>query len=358
MVLNSFGVPSRARYFASVGTVEELSYALEFAAQQKLRIHVLGGGSNTLFVGDFSGLVLHTNLHGREVDTGSGEVLLAAGENWHQAVIHCLNKDLYGLENLALIPGNTGAAPIQNIGAYGVELTRFFQQAEALNRNTGERRTFNRAACQFGYRDSLFKRVANPWIILSLSLRLNTEPAPEYSYPALAKALAEQPAQPPATGKSQHARATPDTTPTPQAIFDAVCHIRRSKLPDPARLGNAGSFFRNPLVSGKQFAELKAAHPELPSFPASAGKPADKSANEKDEQLKIPAGWLLEQLGWKGQRKGQAGVHEQHALVLVNHGGATGEDILTLARDMQTSVQDRFSINLEPEISIVTNHDG
>lgn len=355
--LNTFKVAARARYFAVGAISAELTDALEFAAESKLPVCILGGGSNTLFVGDFPGLVLRVNLRARDADESSGEVVFGAGENWHDAVKHCLGRGFYGIENLALIPGAVGAAPIQNIGAYGVELSKFFYCLEALHRHSGKQRLFYADDCGFAYRHSVFKQADNPWIIMSVRLRLLTTPAPEYSYPALAESLV-------ASGDSSD-RGKNSKEVTPQRVFDTVCRLRRSKLPDPAERGNAGSFFKNPIVSKAQYEELKSRYRELPGYAVSQqdaqqgaqqgvqqGAPADGSSSH----IKIPAGWLLEQLGWKGQRRGAAGVHDRHALVLVNQGGASGHDILNLAQEMQASVQDTFGISLQPEVCIVAGN--
>lgn len=345
--LNTFKVAARARYLAVASSVNELSEALEFAGKSKMPVCILGGGSNTLFVGDFPGLVLQVNLQGRATGKNSkgssNEITLGGGENWHAAVEYCLGKGLYGLENLALIPGAAGAAPIQNIGAYGVELQSFFYCLEAMHQHSGQQRVFYKDDCGFAYRHSVFKETDNPWIVLSLTLHLHKESRPDYSYPALAESLT-------AAGFSQDSNGRPITS---DAIFDTVCRLRRSKLPDPAELGNAGSFFKNPVVLESQFEELKGRYGELPGYSAN---PALDANPNKPAKVKIPAGWLLEQLGWKGQLRGAAGVHERHALVLVNHGGASGHDILNLAQEMQASVQDTFGISLQPEVCIVEMH--
>ena len=361
--LNTFRVPSRARYFVSIERENELIEVLDHADEKDLPLFILGGGSNTLFVGDFPGLVLLMDTRGCHISGGGGGwVQLEAGQNWHNAVRFCLQNGLYGIENLALIPGNCGAAPIQNIGAYGVELSRFCCRVKAVHRGNGERRIFQRDDCDFAYRSSIFKQPDNPWIILSVTLHLNKEPKPEYSYPTLNEALDNRSpleGEPMKQGRSPQLNGWGDTASaeiTPHKIFETVCRLRKERLPDPASLGNAGSFFKNPVVPEALYNELKGKYEEMPGFPV----PPDGPVAIDDPQygaVKIPAGWLLEHLGWKGQRRGAAGVHEHHALVLVNHGGATGKDILALAQEMRASVQDAFGITLQPEVCIVDGKD-
>ena len=321
---NSFGVTQKAAYFAEIQDVAHLRKAREFAASRRLPLLVLGQGSNTLFIKDFPGLVLFMNNRGREILPGKGLLRAGAGENWHELVKFCLQKSLYGLENLALIPGTVGAAPIQNIGAYGVELDRFFVELEAFDLKTGETRHMSKAECEFAYRDSIFKQ--NPGqklVVLSVTLQLSREPAPELGYAGLAEALEGREA-------------------TPQNVFSAVCAIRRSKLPDPAQIGNAGSFFKNPLISRSKLMILRESYPDLPAWDT-----ADA------DLVKLPAAWLLDKKGWKGKWRGGAAVHEDHALVLVNRDRATGEDILLLAQDMSSSILQAFDIALQTEVRIV-----
>ncbi|MEX0963802.1 MAG: UDP-N-acetylmuramate dehydrogenase [Pseudohongiellaceae bacterium] len=321
---NSFGVSQRAAYFAAIEGAADLHKAREFAGAKRLPILVLGQGSNTLFIKDYPGLVLFMNNHGREVLPGAGMLRAAAAESWHELVKFCLQNSLYGIENLALIPGTVGAAPIQNIGAYGVELEQFFVELEAFDLKTGEIRHMSKSDCEFSYRDSLFKQdPGQKLVVLSVTLQLSQTPAPELSYAGLKEALAGQEA-------------------TPQKVFDAVCKIRQSKLPDPAQIGNAGSFFKNPLISRSKLLKLRESYPKLPAW------------DTPDADLvKVPAAWLLEQKGWKGKRRGGAAVHEDHALVLVNRDGASGEDILLLAQDMSSSILHSFGIALQTEVRIV-----
>ena len=321
---NSFGVSQRAAYFAEIQDSGDLRPAREFAAEKRLPVLVLGQGSNTLFINDYPGLILYVNNRGREILPGAGMIRVAAGESWHETVIFCLQNSLYGIENLALIPGTVGAAPIQNIGAYGVELEQFFVELEAYDLKTGEIRHMSKADCQFGYRDSIFKQdPGQKLVVLSVTLQLAQEPLLQLGYAGLKEALAGQDV-------------------TPQRVFDAVCAIRSSKLPDPREIGNAGSFFKNPVVSRSKLSSLRESYPDLPAW------------DTDDPQLvKLPAAWLLDQKGWKGKQRGGAAVHQDHALVLVNRADASGEDIILLAQDMSSSVLQSFGIALQTEVRIV-----
>lgn len=318
----SFGVEASAQYLIQVYELAQLRQAIEFARDNRLPCLVLGEGSNVLFVNDFPGIVLVMRLQGivRE-----GELLrVAAGENWHRLVEWSLSQELFGLENLALIPGTAGGAPIQNIGAYGVELMRFVERVRVYDTQRAEERCFSAEECDFGYRDSVFKRAPQGrFVVLELELRLSDKDCPELGYGPLAAMFEGKPA-------------------TARQVFDAVCALRTSKLPDPRLLGNAGSFFKNPIVSLAKVQSLRERWPELPSYPT-----------EDAELLKVPAAWLLETAGWKGAVRGQAAVHEAHALVLVNLGAATGEELFLLAQEMSSSVLQRFGIALQPEVQIL-----
>ena len=321
---NSFGVPAVAAYFANIGSLDELRRALEFARDKRLSVQILGGGSNVLYVKDYEGLICHMNIRGISHLPGPGVVRASCGENWHEFVSYCMNKSLHGYENLALIPGSIGAAPIQNIGAYGVDLAQFLVELEVLDSERDTVRSFSRAECEFGYRDSIFKRRAgHRYVVLSASFELSARNLPNLDYQALKEAL-------------------PNPGVTPRQIYDTVCRIRRSRLPDPAELGNAGSFFKNPVVSRDKYQALQSEHGEMPSY-----------ATEEEGLVKIPAAWLLDRAGWKGRRRGPAAVHEKHALVLVNSGGANGEDILLLAQEMSSSIQSQFGIGLVPEVQLI-----
>jgi len=320
--LNSFAVSASATWYQQVDTVDDVLQARDEASRRQLPLLILGAGSNVLFRGDFPGLVLHLTRTG--VTRSDNRLRIGAGEDWHELVKSCLKNRLHGLENLALIPGTVGAAPVQNIGAYGVELAQVFHSLDAINLLTGEVETLDGNACRFAYRSSVFKRnPESPRLILDVELSLSLNWQPQLGYSVLREALQNEP------------------EPGPQLVFDTVCQIRRSKLPDPGQLGNAGSFFKNPVISTTQLSDLKTASPDIPAYPDEPGR------------VKVPAAWLLEQAGWKGKRRGAAGVHEQHALVLVNHGGASGEQIYRLAMEMRESVQQKFQILLEPEVRIL-----
>lgn len=321
--LNTFGVAARARLLARAHSREALVEALDLAASEGLRVEVLGGGSNVVIAGDLDAMVLMPELHGVEWLSEDGSSLplrAAAGENWHALVVRTLAHGAYGLENLALIPGQVGAAPIQNIGAYGVELERFVTAVEAWDRSAGAFVRLPAAECGFRYRDSRFKHQPGRFVIVAVEFALQPEPKLELGYAGIREELA-------ASGIAQ---------PGPQDVFRAVCAIRRRKLPDPARLGNAGSFFKNPVVPETLAQALTLEYPQMPVYAADGG-------------AKLAAGWLIEQCGWKGRRIGGAGVHAEHALVLVNHGGASGSDILRLAGEIRDSVQTRFGVTLEIE---------
>jgi UDP-N-acetylmuramate dehydrogenase len=323
--LNSFGVAARAAWLARAENDAQLIDALGRAAQWQLPVQVLGGGSNVLMVDDLDALVLLPQLRGIKWLGAAGSrihVRAAAGENWHEFVAATLAAGACGLENLALIPGHVGAAPIQNIGAYGVELEQFVVAVEVIDQRTGLAGRIEASDCGFAYRDSLFKRAEGAhFLITAVEFALHSKPELVLSYSGVMDELS-------ACGVSE---------PTPRAVFDAVVAIRRRKLPDPTVLGNAGSFFKNPLVLSATAQVLKQRHPALPVYPAGEGS------------SKLGAGWLIDACGWRGYREGDAGVHQQHALVLVNHGRARGADILRLAQRIQADVQSRFGVELEME---------
>jgi UDP-N-acetylmuramate dehydrogenase len=326
---NTFGVEARARFFARVCTIEHLSSVLVDPRVRDLPRVVLGGGSNLLFTGDFDGLVLKIDIDGlRELEPSAHawRVQVGAGENWHTTVQRLLDLKRPGLENLALIPGQCGAAPIQNIGAYGLELAERFDSLRAWDIERAQVVEMSLTDCAFGYRDSVFKTaLAGQRIILDLTLSLPREWQPVTGYAELAHELA-------ARGVAQ---------PTAQDVFEAVISIRRRKLPDPAVLGNAGSFFKNPIVSRDKRGELIARFPSLVNYPLAGGR------------FKLAAGWLIDAAGLKGATRGRAGVYEKQALVLVNRGGATGGEILALAREIQAKVQEKFGVALEPEPVVI-----
>lgn len=325
---NTFGVATRARYLAHAHDDAEVGEALQAAKRLQLPLLVIGGGSNLLLTGDVEALVLRMASRGLRIMSSQGDAVLVeaeAGEPWHPFVQWTLEQGLQGLENLSLIPGTVGAAPMQNVGAYGVEIKDVFAGLTALDRHTGELREFTLDECEFAYRDSRFKREAGRWLILRVRFALARAGALRLDYGPLRQRLAEQ-------GVSE---------PTASDVSRAICSIRSEKLPDPAVLGNAGSFFKNPLVSADLAAQLRVEHADLVAYP------------QADGQVKLAAGWLIEKAGWKGFRDGDAGVHRQQALVLVNYGGATGAQLLALARRIQADIQARFAVSLEIEPNIV-----
>lgn len=324
---NTFGIDVQARYFVSVASLEELEAAL--AVKTGLPVFLLGGGSNMLLTKDLEAFVIHLNLKGiRILEEDQSQVVIEAmgGENWHQLVLHCLEKDWGGLENLSLIPGNVGTAPIQNIGAYGVELEDVFVGCKTLGMEDQSLHYFDKAACKFGYRDSIFKGAQKgKHIIYAVQLRLSKNAHKIHTgYGAIKEQLATMGVKDPSI----------------QDVSRAVIAIRKSKLPDPAVLGNSGSFFKNPVIDQASFKEFHAQHPDAPFYEL------------EDQNYKIPAGWLIDQAGLKGYRQGDAGVHQQQALVLVNHGTASGSQILALSKHIQEMVQDRFGIRLQAEVNI------
>lgn len=322
---NTLAVPARARYFVSLNDSSQLPEALAFALERDLSILVLGGGSNVVLREDFPGLVLHLNWRGRELVDSDAEfywLKVAAGENWHQLVLYCLEKSYWGLENLALIPGSVGAAPIQNIGAYGVELKDVFAELEAWEIQSGKSVTFNTEACEFDYRDSVFKNsLRDRYIITSVTFKLRRAPQLVLSYPALKAALPDRPVE--EIG--------------PRELAEAVCRLRTEKLPDPTQIPNAGSFFKNPIIELSQFECLQQDYPELVSYPVD------------DQRVKLAAAWLIDQAGWEGVTQGPVAVHSQQALVLTNSGRAMGSEVLALAEKIQQSVNEKFGVQLEPE---------
>ena len=328
---NTFRIEALARYFAVFTDKNQLQELLGSAAAgtSARGILVLGGGSNMLLTGNYDGLVMKNEIKGIEVVGEDDEhvfVKAGAGENWHQFVQFCVRNNYAGVENLSLIPGNIGASPMQNIGAYGIEIKDVFHQLEAFHVKEKVSRTFSLADCAFGYRESVFKnKYKGQFVITSVTYKLYKQPRFNTSYGAIQQELEKM-------GVSQLSI---------QAIAQAVINIRSSKLPDPGEVGNAGSFFKNPQVPNKQFKEIIDLYPSIPSFPVDG------------EQVKIPAGWLIEQCGWKGYRKGDAGCYPKQALVLVNYGAATGRDIYELSEMIAQSVKNKFGIELEREVNII-----
>jgi UDP-N-acetylmuramate dehydrogenase len=323
---NSFHIDVNAAEFISVKSVDKLEEILSRPGKEPQLI--LGGGSNVLLTKDIDGLVLKVDFSGiDEVREEPSHIYVraGAGENWHEFVQYTIKRNWGGLENLSLIPGNVGAAPIQNIGAYGVELKDVFFELEAYDRKEKKVYAFGVNDCRFGYRDSIFKSVEKSrYIILNVTFLLNKIPILKTSYGAIREELKKMRVQ----------------SPTIQDISLAVINIRRSKLPDPAEIGNAGSFFKNPVVDHALFLSLSKKYPDMPAYP------------HEDKSVKLAAGWLIEQCGWKGYRRGDAGVHVSQALVLVNYGKASGKEILELSEKIQKSVHKKFDINLEREVNV------
>lgn len=321
---NSFGVDVQARLFAQAHSDDDVRDALVYATQHEVPLLVIGGGSNLLLTADIQALVLRMATRGIRLlsDNGQQVVIEAeAGEPWHPFVQHTLAQGLSGLENLSLIPGTVGAAPMQNIGAYGVEIKDVFAGLTALDRQTGELRDFSLDECKFAYRDSLFKQEPGRWLILRVRFNLNRTEHLHLEYGPVRQRLTEQ-------GIDR---------PTASDVSQAICSIRSEKLPDPAVLGNAGSFFKNPLVPAALVTRLKAEFPDLVAYA------------QPDGQMKLAAGWLIERAGWKGFREADAGVHKLQALVLVNYGAATGLQLLDLAQRIQKDIWQRFQVELEME---------
>ena len=327
---NSFGIDVKSRYFSSFASAEQLTELITGSSlAAKYPLLILGGGSNILFTKDFDGLLLKNEIKGIELvkeDEHFYYVKAGAGENWHRFVIYCIENNYAGIENLSLIPGNVGASPMQNIGAYGVEIKDVFYELEAYHLKENRLQVFELDDCNFGYRESVFKsKYKSRFVIISVTYKLRKQPVFNISYGIIEQELAKMQV----------------TELSLKAISEAVIRIRSSKLPDPAQIGNAGSFFKNPLIPQTQFDQLEK------SFPAITGFPAEK------EKIKMAAGWLIEQCGWKGYRKGDAGCYEKQALVLVNYGQATGKDILALSESIIETVYAKFQVRLEREVNIV-----
>ena len=327
--LNTFGIDANAQYFTSIGNIDDAREVLSSERFRSTPKMILGGGSNILFTKDFNGLVMKNELKGimlLKEDADHYYVKAGAGENWHLFVMFCIDHGYAGAENLSLIPGNVGAGPMQNIGAYGVELKDIFHELEALNMQTLETEKFSNAECRFGYRESIFKREAkDKYLITSVTFRLNKKPAFNTSYGAIEKEL--------------EVMGVKDLS--IKAISQAVINIRSSKLPDPAKIGNAGSFFKNPVVSMQKHELLKQEFPDIVAY------------KNSPSEMKLAAGWLIEQCGWKGKTYGDAGVHKLQALVLVNYGNAEGREIYNLSQRIMDSVFEKFGVELEREVNIV-----
>ena len=328
--LNTFGLPAVAERLVRVGCEADVRRIVDHPELGLAPKFILGGGSNVVLTKDVSAIVVKVEVAGRRVVAERADAVVVeagAGENWHELVAWTIEQGLPGLENLALIPGTVGAAPVQNIGAYGVELAERFESLDVVDLVTGRTVTLNRTMCHFGYRDSVFKHaLAGKSVITRVRLRLPRPWRPVLGYLDLERKMAE----------------TGHTHPGAREIFDWVCAIRSAKLPDPARIGNVGSFFKNPLVSAEQCRDIIGRDPEIVHYPL------------PDGSVKLAAGWLIDACGWKGKAIGGAGVYDKHSLVLVNRSGsATGGEVVTLARAIQESVYGRFGIRLEPEPVVV-----
>ncbi len=323
---NTFGIPVMAKYFAAFANTHELAELLETKREHHL---ILGGGSNILFTKNYDGLVLKNEIAGIEKineDDAYVYVRAGAGVGWHEFVLYCITNNLAGVENLSLIPGSVGASPMQNIGAYGVEIKDVFYELEAYNIEEKKLVSFSKNDCAFGYRESIFKnKYKGQFVITSVTFQLNKIPTYNTSYGAIETELEKMGVQ----------------SPSIKAISDAVINIRQSKLPDPKIIGNAGSFFKNPTIPNTQFEKLKTEFPNIVGYPVG------------ENETKLAAGWLIEQCGWKGYRKGDAGCHEKQALVLVNYGNAIGEEILQLSENIIDSVKLMFDVELHREVNVV-----
>jgi UDP-N-acetylmuramate dehydrogenase len=323
---NTFGIEAKAKQFVSAHSIADIKEVLLLNQE----IFILGGGSNMLLTQNIDRLVVHVDLKGIfvvNVDENHVWVKANAGENWHEFVLWCIDHNYGGIENLSLIPGNVGTTPIQNIGAYGIEIKDVFASCEAINIISKDIKEFNKEDCQFGYRESIFKNVLKEqFIITSVVFKLTKQKHKTNStYGAIETELANNNI----------------SKPTIKDISNAVIAIRKSKLPDPKELGNSGSFFKNPIISSDKYKELHKKHPEMPHYVIS------------ETEVKVPAGWLIEQAGFKGKRFGDAGIHKNQALVLVNYGNATGKEIVAVSKNIQRTILEKYEIAIEAEVNII-----
>lgn len=330
---NTFGLDVKSEYFAQFSTVEDLRELVTWKKSLNKDFMILGGGSNVLFAEDFAGLVMRNELRGVQVIEETDDLIrveVGAGEVWHNFVMECVENNWAGLENLSLIPGSVGASPMQNIGAYGVEIEQRFHSLKALHLETLEVHEFSHADCAFGYRESIFKnKFKGQYCILSVTFNMLKTPDFQTSYGAIQAELEAS-----------------DSALSIKSISDAVIRIRQSKLPDPAVIGNAGSFFKNPVIEMDAFEKVKNEHPSVVAYPAG-------------DKMKLAAGWLIDQAGWKGKDRGGYGVHDKQALVLVNRGGATGQAIYDLSSDIIADIQEKYGVTLEREVNVIrTSHKG
>jgi UDP-N-acetylmuramate dehydrogenase len=325
---NTFSIDVKSKYYASLKTNEEIAELFNSKVFNENPYFILGGGSNILFKDDYEGLIIQIEQNGLiKIDDFDNKFLIevSAGHNWHEFVAYCLKNNLYGLENLALIPGKVGAAPVQNIGAYGIEQKDYFYSLKGFDLQNKTFTELNKDDCKFGYRDSIFKHeLKDRFIITSVKYKLDKSFRPNLSYKELDDEIKKS-----------------DNPTNPQSIFETVIKLRQSKLPDPKILGNAGSFFKNPIISEKSFEELKSKYSNIKGFEIQSG------------DYKLSAAWMIESNGWKGKRLGDAGVYEKHALILINYGNAKASDILELSDKISQSVYDKFNVILEKEVIVI-----
>lgn len=324
----TFGVNVKAKYFVEITTVSELQELMNDALWQQEPHYILGGGSNILFTKDYKGIIVHNNIKGISVDHESEDHMLvnvAAGEDWHDFVMWSVKQNLWGIENLALIPGTVGASPVQNIGAYGVEAKNTIEQVTVINMTSGKIEMLDNIECDFGYRNSIFKQQPEKYIVVSVQFKLSKIPILNLEYGAIVDKLAEQNI----------------TDPSALDMAQTVIAIRQSKLPNVGEIGMAGSFFKNPITTMEHAQQLLQQYSSLRFFPLDDGS------------VKIPAGWIIETMGYKGIREGNVGTYEKHALVLVNYGGATGSEVWDFAQKIMNDAQKTFDIRLEPEVIIL-----
>lgn len=328
---NTFGIDVRCRRFIEYDSVDDLRKVVVLLSETPdERVLHIGSGSNLLFTKDFDGTVLHSNIRGIDIKTeedGSVLVCAGAGEDWDAFVAYCVNHNCYGLENLSHIPGEVGASAVQNIGAYGSEVCDFITEVETIELATGQPRIFSNEECRYAYRHSIFKtELRGQYVVTHVTYRLSSTFTPNLSYAALTREL--------------DSRQIKRETLTAEQLRQVVIDVRRSKLPEPSELGSAGSFFVNPVITEEKFYALQSEYPLMPHYVVEGG-------------VKVPAGWLIEQCGWKGRRLGSAGVYDKQALVLVNYGGATGEDIVSLSKAVQRAVAEKFGVEIHPEVNFI-----
>ena len=328
---NSFGFNATAKYFVEINDANDLQRLFRMPEFKKEQHLILGGGNNILLTKEFfNGMVIYINNKGIKTVSDDGDkviVRVQAGEDWPEFVKLMVSKGYYGVENLAHIPGKVGAAPVQNIGAYGMELKDSFLKCEAFNLENGKKKVFDKFECSFGYRKSIFKgMLRGQYVITSVEFQLSKQADLKLDYGNIRAYLAEHGME----------------NPTLQQLHDAICDIRDTKLPNVKELGNAGSFFKNPVIKKDQFEALQQQYPDIPHF------------DEPDGKVKVPAGWLIEQAGWKGRREGNVGVYEKQALVLVHYGDATGKELVNFSQTIQKSVEEKFGIKIDPEVNFVS----